>query len=239
MKFVNLKCIAALFVMDCLLFGLMVWYTGEDTETLSNTYIYEGKDMNEKQTKTATEMKKIALTFDDGPNTEYTPVLLDGLKQRNAKVTFFLLGKEVVKSPELAGRIVQEGHLIGNHSFYHDDLSKLSTEEALEQIGRTNEVIYEVTGQYPQFLRPPFGSVNPQLVYEPPMAEVLWTIDSRDWELHDVGTIISNVIPNAEENAIILMHDSSETSIQAAFQIVDALQKEGYCFVTVDEILFD
>ncbi len=185
------------------------------------------------------ETKKIALTFDDGPNHLYTMPLLEGLHERGVKATFFLLGQEVTEYPEIAKKIAEEGHLIGNHSFYHNNLCELKREDAVMQVGRTNEVIYEATGQYPQLIRPPFGSSPDNLVYEPPMVEVLWTIDSRDWALSDVGTIMQNVLPEAKEDAIILMHDSSKTSVQAALAIVDSLQKEGYTFVTLDEILFD
>lgn len=197
------------------------------------------KTYAETSAKVVAEEKKIALTFDDGPNETYTPPLLDGLRQRGVKATFFLLGQEVAENPEIAKQIAQDGHLIGNHSFYHNDLCKLESEEAIEQVNRTNEVIYQVTGQFPQLIRPPFGNVPQDMVYEPPMLEALWTIDSRDWELSDVGTIMQNVLPYAEENAIILMHDSSQSSVQAALAIVDCLQERGYTFVTLDEILFD
>lgn len=183
--------------------------------------------------------KEIALTFDDGPNDTYTLPLLEGLRERGVKATFFLLGQEVTENPQIAKKIAQDGHLIGNHSFYHRDLSAMSAEEATTQVGLANEVIFEVTGQYPQLIRPPFGRVPEDLVYEPPMVEALWTIDSRDWELSDVGTIMQNVLPHVQENAIILMHDASQSSVQAALAIVDCLQERGYTFVTLDEILFD
>ncbi len=193
----------------------------------------------EETSASVTEVKKIALTFDDGPNEKYTLPLLKGLKERGAKATFFLLGQEVTENPEIAKKIAQDGHMIGNHSFYHEDLSEMAGDEAIVQVSRTNEVIYEVTGQYPQLIRPPFGRAPQDLIFEPPMVEVLWTIDSRDWELSDVGTIMQNVLPEAEENAVILMHDSSQSSVQAALAIVDCLKEEGYTFVTLDEILFD
>ena len=187
----------------------------------------------------AAEVKQIALTFDDGPNDTYTLPLLEGLRERGVKATFFLLGQEVTENPEIAKQIATDGHMIGNHSFYHKDLSAMSTEEATTQVSLANEVIFEVTGQYPQLIRPPFGRVPEDLVYEPPMVEALWTIDSRDWELSDVGTIMQNVLPHVQENAIILMHDASQSSVQAALAIVDCLQERGYTFVTLDEILFD
>lgn len=185
------------------------------------------------------ELRKVALTFDDGPSFKYTISLLDGLRERNVKASFFLMGQKVAEYPEIVKRMAGDGHLIGNHSFYHNDLSKLSKEEAIREIALTNEVIYEVTGEYPQFIRPPFGKGAENVIYEPPMLEVLWNVDSRDWELNDVGVVMENVLPYVEDNSIILMHDSSASSVQAALAIVDTLKEQGYSFVTVEEILFD
>ncbi len=218
--------IVLLLTVDIIM-GVLIWSEHRQTKEIYIQTSAEG-----------TEVKKIALTFDDGPNHIYTLPLLEGLRNRGVKATFFLLGQEVTENPDIAKKIAQDGHMIGNHSFYHVDLSQMSSEEALLQVGRTNEVIYEATGQYPQLIRPPFGRVPDDLIYEPPMMEALWTIDSRDWELSDVGTIMQNVLPYAEENAIILMHDSSQSSVQAALAIIDCLQERGYTFVTLDEILF-
>ena len=232
MKFRQKIGIGILLAADLLLFMLLLCGYERQEEVVCQTTA-------EADTKIPVEIKKIALTFDDGPNMKYTVPLLEGLKERKVKATFFLLGQEVTEHPEIAKRIAQDGHMIGNHSYYHEDLRKMASEDALMQVSRTNEVIYEVTGQYPQLLRPPFGKSPQDIVFEPPMVEVLWTIDSRDWELSDVGTIMQNVLPEAEENAIILMHDASESSVQAALAIVDELKERGYLFVTLDEILFD
>lgn len=232
MKFRPKPGIGILLITDLLLLMLLFCGYGRKEENVCQTSA-------EVDTKIPVEVKKIALTFDDGPHGKYTVPLLEGLKERKVKATFFLLGQQVTEHPEIAKKIAQDGHMIGNHSYYHEDLRKMESEEALMQVGRTNEVIYEVTGQYPQLLRPPFGESPQGIVFEPPMVEVLWTIDSRDWELSDVGTIMQNVLPEAEENAIILMHDASASSVQAALAIVDELKERGYMFVTLDEILFD
>ncbi len=221
-----------LLLADILLLMLLFFGHRQQEDTARQT-------VAEIDAKTPPEVKKIALTFDDGPNMKYTVPLLEGLRKREVKATFFLLGQEVTEHPEIAKKIAQDGHMIGNHSYYHEDLRKMASDEALMQVSRTNEVIYEVTGQYPQLLRPPFGKSPQDIVFEPPMVEVLWTIDSRDWELSDVGTIMQNVLPEAKENAIILMHDASASSVQAALAIVDELKEKGYSFVTLDEILFD
>lgn len=183
--------------------------------------------------------KKVALTFDDGPNAKYTGKLLDGLKERGVHATFFLLGKQVEKSPQIVERMYQDGHLIGNHSYEHVNLSTLSDEAAKTQVDKTNDAIYQVTGEYPEYIRPPYGCWKSNLDYATTMIEVLWNVDPLDWKTDNANTVVERVLKEVEENDIILLHDASESSVNAAFQIIDKLKEEGYAFVTVDEILFD
>lgn len=183
--------------------------------------------------------KKVAITFDDGPNPDYTSDLLVGLKERGVNATFFLLGKEVEKHPELVKQIYEEGHLIGTHSYEHLNLNNLSDCAAIEQVDKTNEAIYKIIGEYPEYIRPPFGCWKCNLDYETKMIEVLWDIDPLDWKTSNSDVIAKRVVDKVEENDIILLHDASESSVKAAFKIIDKLQEEGYVFVTVDEILFD
>ncbi len=183
--------------------------------------------------------KKIAITFDDGPNPDYTEMLLEGLAEREVCATFFLLGKEVEKYPDIVRDIYDEGHLIGTHAYEHVNLSNLNDKAAIEQVDRTNEAIKEITGESPEFIRPPFGCWKCNLDYETSMIEVLWDVDPLDWKTSNSDVITKRVVDKVEENDIILLHDASESSVVAAFKIIDALKKQGYTFVTVDEILFD
>ena len=185
------------------------------------------------------DRKLVAITFDDGPNNDYTRMLLSGLKERGVKATFFLLGKEVVKYPEIVAEIHADGHLIGTHSYEHVNLKNLCDEAAIEQVDKTNEAIHAITGEYPEYIRPPFGSWKCNLDYETKMIEVLWDIDPLDWKTSNSDVIAKRVTDKVTENDIILLHDASESSVLAAFKIIDQLEKEGYTFVTVDEILFD
>lgn len=185
------------------------------------------------------EKKKVALTFDDGPHPQYTLEMLAALKERNVKATFFLLGEAVEQHPEIVKQMHEDGHTIGNHSYKHEQLSKLSMEQACEQVERTNRLIYDITGVYPSYLRPPFGDWHEKLDCEVNMVEVLWDIDTLDWSSKNHGQIVEKVLKNVQENDIILMHDGYETSVTAAMEIIDTLNKQGYEFVTVDEILFD
>lgn len=183
--------------------------------------------------------KKIALTFDDGPNPEYTPILLDELKKRGVKATFFVLGSEVELYPQLVRRAGEEGHLIGVHSYKHVNLRQLSDEQAIEQVNRTNEAIHDACGQYASYIRPPYGCWKEDLDYEVQMVEVLWDIDPRDWATTSADLVADRVLQEVEENSIILLHDASDSSVRAACMIIDRLQAQGYTFVTVEEILME
>lgn len=185
------------------------------------------------------DQKKIAITFDDGPNADYTEMLLEGLKERGVPATFFLLGAEVEKYPEIVAHMKEQGHLIGTHSYEHVNLCNLSEAAAIEQVDKTNHAIYEITGEYPEYIRPPYGCWKSNLDYDTEMIEVLWDIDPLDWKTSNSDVIKERVVSKAQENDIILLHDASESSVKAAFKIIDELQGEGYTFVTVDEILFD
>lgn len=194
--------------------------------------------MMEKE-ETVDSPKKIALTFDDGPHPYYTEQLLDGLQERGAKASFFVMGKQAEAYPELVLRMNEEGHLVGNHTYSHVQLGKKNRETFKEELVKTNELLKGITGEEPQYVRPPYGSWDKSFESELTMIPVLWTIDPMDWCSSDVGGIVGKVTKKAEENAVILMHDEYKSSVTAALQIVDILQKQGYEFVTVDEILFD
>lgn len=185
------------------------------------------------------DSKKIALTFDDGPHPYYTQQLLKGLKERNVKVTFFITGQNVEAYPEIVKEIYEDGHLIGNHTYSHIQLTSQNEESFKQEIRKTNEVIREVTGQDTIYVRPPYGSWNKEFEKELNMFPVLWTVDPLDWCSSDASRIVRSVCSKAKENDIILMHDQYKTTVTAALKIVDELTQKGYEFVTVDELLFD
>ncbi len=184
---------------------------------------------------------RVALTFDDGPSdmeggTEY---LLDGLKERGVQATFFVLGSRAEANPLIMTRLYEEGHLIGNHTYSHVDLAEVSEEVIIEELTKTNEVIESITGEKVEFMRPPYGSWNKEDEALFHMIPVLWTVDSLDWTTSNIEEIVNKVVTEVEENDIILMHDCYQSSSEAAFQIIDILQAEGYEFVTVDELLLE
>lgn len=185
------------------------------------------------------ESPRIAITFDDGPNPEWTPALLDGLKQRGVRATFFVIGEKAQQTPELIRRMQDEGHIVGNHTFSHVQLTGLTDEQACEEITKTNEVLKQITGKNPVYIRPPFGSWNDELECGIEMFPVMWTIDTLDWTTSDADKVVNKALSQAKDNSIILLHDNYESSVQAALRIIDALQEKGFEFVTVEELLLD
>lgn len=185
------------------------------------------------------EHPKIALTFDDGPHPVYTEELLDGLKKRKVMATFFLIGNNIEGNEEIVKRMAEEGHLIGSHTYNHVQLNKLSESKAKEEILKGCNKIYETTGVCPSFVRPPFGEWKKNMYFCVTMLPVFWNVDSLDWKLQNTEKIVKRVVKDVKEGDIILMHDIFETSVQAAFQIIDTLEKENYEFVTVDELLWE
>ena len=143
---------------------------------------FYGKDhMIETLSTAAEESKQIAITFDDGPNPDYTMKLLKGLKKRGVKATFFVLGEEVERYPDILKATYDDGHMIGVHSYQHVNFGQIGDAAALEQVEKTQQAIYDVTGEYTGYIRPPYGCWKKELDQELPMIEVLWDIDPLDW----------------------------------------------------------
>lgn len=185
------------------------------------------------------EIRKVALTFDDGPHPYYTEQLLDGLKDRGVKVTFFVTGQHAEKYPDIIKRISDEGHLIGNHTYSHIQLKDSNREIYRQELILTNEILYNITGKETEYVRPPYGSWDKKLEKELNMFPVLWNVDPLDWCSTNTASVTKKVVEEVEENDIILLHDEYESTVTAAMEIIDILQKKGYSFVTVEDILFD
>ena len=185
------------------------------------------------------EAGAVALTFEDGPNARYTEALLDGLKVREVRASFFLVGQCIEGNEDTVRRMAEEGHLIGVHCMEHRDLTREPEEEAVRQLMDTAAMIGAVTGRTPEYIRPPFGKWSSGLQEAVPMETVLWSVDSLDWKLQDTDRIVRRVLKDTEDGDIILMHDEFQTSVEAAMEIIDNLLAKGYTFVTVDELTID
>lgn len=183
------------------------------------------------------EYPRVALTFDDGPHSTYTPMLLDGLRTRNIHATFFLIGKNIKGNEDILLQMQKDGHLIGNHTYNHVQLDKISIETACQEIQKTNNEIYQVTGLYPSFVRPPFGAWRKDMELCVTMFPVFWDIDTLDWKSKNADSVLEIVQNQVYDGSIILMHDGYQSSVDAALRIVDLLTEKGYEFVTVDQLV--
>ena len=186
-----------------------------------------------------TEKKRIALTFDDGPHPIYTPQMLELLKEEQVPATFFLLGENVELYGDVVKEIAKEGHLIGNHTYHHVQITSLSLEEACKEIQETSDLIEELTGTGTEYVRPPFGTWNEELEERLDLIPVMWSIDTKDWTTQNVDWIVQEAVKHAEDHDIILMHDSYQSTVDAVKRVIEQLEAEGFEFVTVDEIIMD
>ena len=187
--------------------------------------------------RAADSKKYVALTFDDGPSGKYTQTLLDGLALRGANCTFLLCGYRMEQYPELTRRIFEEGHEIGYHGFTHQSMQGMSRRTIGEELIASRELLPEDCE--PVFLRPPGGIVTDgvrQVAQVRNLAILSWSVDPKDWATGNTGSIEKAVLKNVKDGDIILLHDMTTSSVQAALDIVDVLQQQGFRFVTVSEL---
>lgn len=177
----------------------------------------------------------VALTFDDGPS-RYTDEILDTLKKYDSNATFFVLGNKIEDYNNTIIKMYKNGNEIGNHSYNHRWLTRLSSEEQREQIEKTQEIIKNYTNYTPIYLRPTYGSVNKKLKNNTNLKIMLWNIDTKDWKYKDIDTIVNNALKDVEDGSIILMHDTYKRTSEAVKEIVPELIKQGYQLVTISEL---
>jgi polysaccharide deacetylase family sporulation protein PdaB len=192
-----------------------------------------------------TDKRWIALTFDDGPDPVETVKILDLLSRYKAKATFFIIGKQAEKHPEIINREVLEGHELANHTYSHRSMSRLSNHDLEIEIKKAENVIFSATNQHPRLFRPPGGYYTNRIVKkvnELGYTVVMWTWyqDSRDWSKPGVNKIVDTVLSHAHPGDIVLFHDriSGKSQTCEALEIIlQKLQKDGYQFVTVSDLI--
>lgn len=198
-------------------------YNKEVTTTNSIDYIYSNK--------------RVTLTFDDGPNKKYTPELLDYLKEKNIKATFFLLGENIPGREELVKRIYDEGHVICVHAYTHRLFTKMKNEKIIEDVTTTSNMIEAITGEKPKYIRPPYGSINKRVkgvLEDLNLKIILWDIDSLDWKYRNKEKVHNKVLKLLKStNNVVLMHDSYKPTIEAVKTIVEEIEN-SYSFVTIN-----
>ena len=192
--------------------------------------------------------KVVALTFDDGPYSPYTEQILDVLKEKDIKATFFVLGYNAERNIETIKRIVNEGHQLGNHSYSHLNFKKSSKEKISEEISTTNEILFKITGQKVKIMRPPLGAKNFDVVNAAQklgLKTILWSAAGQDWANHGIDKTVEKTLKEFKDGGIILLHDGDsleskalrEETIAVTTILIEKLITQGYKFLTIDELL--
>ena len=201
--------------------------------TLDCVFSEDGKLKSQKE-KIDPDQPMMALTFDDGPG-DRTPELLDMLKKYGAHATFFLQGVNIPGREDTVKKILKTGCELGDHSYNHPELTKISDADIKKQICDTNDLIKKACGQGADVVRPPYGSVNDAVKKSVGFPMILWNIDTLDWK-GDTQSVINVVLQTADDGDIVLMHDTHSTSVDAALQLLPKLVDQGYQLVTVSEM---
>ncbi len=187
----------------------------------------------------APEPLYLAMTFDDGPSGHFTARLLDALEERGVPATFFICGYRVEQFQTLTGRIAEAGHEIGMHGDSHQFFTQMSAQGVCRDLCEAEEKIEKATGQKPTLLRPPGGKYDTSVLRQSICADlpiILWSLDTDDWRRTDTNAIAAQIVRNAKNGDIILMHDMSDSSVDAALKAIDELQARGFQFVTVSQL---
>lgn len=182
--------------------------------------------------------KQIALTFDDGPTPTVTNRILDTLEKYQAKATFFVVGRQVEHDNDLLARAVEIGCEIGNHTWDHKNMTKYKKKALKQSIQKTEDIVKQYTGFDVSLVRPTYGKLNKQVKKNVARPMIYWNVDTLDWKTRDVKKIFSSIKnEKVKDGDIILMHDLYPATADALEKIVPYLQKEGYEFLTVSELM--
>ncbi len=188
-----------------------------------------------------TGRKLVALTYDDGPHPTITPKLIELLKSKNTPATFFLLGQSVKAYPAIARQLAENGFEVGNHSFSHPQLTKLSDEAIRRELTQCAELITSATGGAPiRVMRPTYGAHNERvrrIANEMGYKIILWDVDTNDWRKRTTDQMVATILSSATDGSIILMHDRYPTTLETTAAVIDELRARGFTFVTVSEML--
>ncbi|MFW0911837.1 MULTISPECIES: delta-lactam-biosynthetic de-N-acetylase [Bacillus] len=193
-----------------------------------------------------TKKKEIYFTFDNGYENGYTPKILDVLKKHQVPGTFFVTGHFVKDQPKLVKRMAEEGHIIGNHSYHHPDLTTKSTKEIKEELDRVNEAVYKITGKQDNlYLRPPRGVFSERVLKETKQLgyqTVFWSVAFVDWHIHHQKGkqyAYNQMMKQAHPGAIYLLHTVSRDNAEALNDAITALKKQGYTFKSLDDLMLE
>ena len=206
-------------------------------DVIQSSYLTEKDEELYKKAQAEKNKKVVALTFDDGPDGNTTPQALDILAKYKIKATFFVQGKNIAGNEAILKRMQSEGHEVGNHSWNHPILTKLSLEDAKKQLTDTEDAITKVLGKSSKLMRPPYGAISDDIRNSLDLSFIMWDVDSLDWKSKNEAAILTEIQHQTSDGAIILMHDIHQPSVNSLPKVIEYLQGQGYSFVTVSELL--
>ena len=206
-------------------------------DIIQSSYLTEKDEELYKKAQAEKNKKVVALTFDDGPDGNTTPQALDILAKYKIKATFFVQGKNIAGNESILKRMQSEGHEVGNHSWNHPILTKLSLEDAKKQLTDTEDAITKVLGKSSKLMRPPYGAISDDIRNSLDLSFIMWDVDSLDWKSKNEAAILTEIQHQTSDGAIILMHDIHQPSVNSLPKVIEYLQEQGYSFVTVSELL--
>lgn len=204
---------------------------------IQTSYLTEKDAELYKKVQAEKHKKVVALTFDDGPDGNTTPQALDILAKYKIKATFFVQGKNIAGNESILKRMQSEGHEVGNHSWNHPILTKLSLEDAKQQLTDTEDAITKVLGKSSKLMRPPYGAISDDIRNSLDLSFIMWDVDSLDWKSKNEAAILTEIQRQTTDGSIILMHDIHQMSVNSLPRVIEYLQGQGYSFVTVSELL--
>ena len=215
----------------------LAWLTLTSIGSFTIGWNYHLKAFNSKKNHTKNQ---VAITFDDGPNAEFTPQILELLKAHHAKATFFCIGKHAEQQPELVQQIIEEGHTIGNHTYTHSDFFDFyNKQNVIAEIKNTNTIISSIINKEMKLFRPPYGVTNPAITKALKHTKhhvIGWNIRSLDTVKKDEKKILNRITKNIKPGAVILLHDSQEITVRVLEQLLLFLQENNYQSVTIDTL---
>ena len=214
--------------------------TWDNQEKTINYFGWDRK-IDNTYTRIKTSEKVIAITFDDGPHGQNTPRLLDMLKKRNIKATFYVVGNMVTYNPQILRRMIAEGHEIGNHTVSHGNLARMSNSALRTELQKAHDQILKETGIEPRTMRPPGGAITRDqkqfMLEEFGYPTILWSVDPMDWKKPGPSVVTRRLLDGAAPGGILLVHDLHKATVDAMPATLDGLLAQGYRFVTVTELI--
>ncbi len=248
-KRVNTAAIALLFLLGALFFlGHMPWwgillllFVWFAITVLGSFFIQWNYHLNSSHSNKNLNNNWVSITFDDGPNSEFTPRVLDLLAKYNAKATFFCIGQQVEKHPDILKKIIAQGHTIGNHTYSHaNTFGFFPLDKVMNEITRTKKAVHASTEKEMMLYRPAFGVTNPQIekaIKKLNLHSIGWNVRSLDTTSRSEKTILKRITRKVSKGDIILLHDTSEKTIVVLEQLLLFLREKNLSSVTVDRLL--